>query len=54
MGLHDADDLGRAALQAGLAGALVNAEFVLIPGHFAGARFIDAVGERRSVALYGP
>ena len=53
LGLHYTDDLGRAALQTGLAGALVNAVFILIIARFVVGGAIGAVAERGSLMAYG-
>jgi len=46
LGLHDADYLGRAALQTGVTGALIYAVFVLIISRFIAGNAIGAVAER--------
>ena len=49
LGLYYADDFGSAALQAGLAGALVNAVFILVIARFVMGGAIGAVAERGSL-----
>ena len=53
LGLHYADDARCAALQAGLAGALINAVFILIIARLVVGGAIGAVAERGSLMPYG-
>jgi hypothetical protein len=53
LGLHDADYLGRAALQTGVTGALIYAVFVLIISRFIAGDAIGAVAERGALMTDG-